>query len=77
MENTKFKIGERATLTGLGTSYNVKNRIKRADLPVTVIIEKIDSNGGRANNDDPRYYGKGWNCRAVNLKKLSNNYPIY
>ena len=74
---TKYKIGQKVILTSINTSYNVgvSDIIKK--LPATVIIKRIDNRGGRATNNDPRYYGDGWNCRECGLKPLTNDYPIY
>lgn len=84
----KFKAGDKVKILGGGSSVssfhlNDGKRYYGAEIGDTRIVLGVVPHGGNATEEDPRYYGLGFNLRGHELELVQasetiiNNYSIY
>ncbi len=72
--NTKFKIGDKVRILNTSTSTCMADiKYYGCTAGHIGIITKIDSEGGYATNEDPRYYGETFNVRGEGLELVETS----
>ncbi len=68
-KKVKYKVGDWVRLKSSGTS--VGGFIGDVNVGSVKQILHMNAHGGNATEQDPRYYGTGWNVRACDLEFVS------